>query len=251
MQGRQKGRMRRSPGRKGEEDEQMKLRFAAFLCLIVMCCQTRSGRRFETWNTDGMRWFKGNTHAHARAGESDSTVEAAGRWYKDHGYRFLVITDHSVVTFPHELSSLADSTFLPIPGEEIIGRVTPDDCEISALNIRRPVPPQNDVSVAGALQKIIDAARAENAVPVINHPNFQWRLDRETLSAAERCRLFEVYNAFPGVGNDGDASHPGLERVWDFLLTSGNACTGLRRTTRTPIMAFPRSCRIPDAPGSW
>jgi hypothetical protein len=69
--------------------------------------------------------------------------------------------------------------------------------------------------------------RLENAVPVINHPNYQWRLDGKTILAAERCVLFEVYNAFPGTRNEGDSDHPGLEQVWDFLLTSGKRMYGV------------------------
>ena len=194
-------------------------------CLIMVSCQ--SGRRFETMDTAGMRWFKGVTHTHAGAGESDSSVEAAARWYKDQGYRFLVITDHSIITFPAGLSAMADSAFLPIPGEEITGYGNGDDLEINGLNIRQAVPPRNDSTLSGALQKCIDAVRRENAVPVINHPNYKWRLDQETLSGIERCGLFEVFNAFPGTGNEGDSDHPGLEQVWDFLLTSGKRIYGV------------------------
>jgi hypothetical protein len=199
----------------------MKHRFMPVFCLIVMSCQFGSGRRFETLDTEGMRWFKGVTHTHARAGESDSSVETAARWYKDHGYQFLVITDHSTITFPAGLSALADSSFLPIPGEEITGYGNRDDLEINALNILNAVPPQYDNTIPGALQKCVDAARRQNAVPVINHPNYKWRLDRNVLSGVQGCNLFELYNGFPGTNSEGDADHPGLEQVWDFLLTSG------------------------------
>jgi hypothetical protein len=209
------------------EDEEMKQIFATVFCLIVMSCQSQPGRRFETRDTNGMQWFKGNIHTHAREGESDSPVETVARWYKDHGYRFLVITDHSTITFPEALYGLADSTFLPIPGEEITGYGNRDDLEINGLNLRHAVPPQHDSTLSGALQKCIDAVRRENAVPVINHPNYKWRLDQETLSGVERCGLFEVYNAFPGTGNEGDDGHPGLEQVWDLLLTSGKRFYGV------------------------
>jgi len=205
----------------------MKPRSAAFLCLIMVSCGIRSGRRFEAINTDGMRWFKGNTHAHAREGESDTSVEAVGKWYRDHGYQFLVITDHSTVTFPETLAGLADSTFLAIPGEEITGTADGKDLEINGLNVLDAVPPQNDSTLTAVLQKCVDAVRRQKGVPVINHPNYQWRLDRAVISTVERCGLFEVYNAFPGVGNEGDSGHPGLEQVWDSLLTSGKRIYGI------------------------
>jgi hypothetical protein len=196
----------------------MKYRFVPVFCLIVPFCRFLSGQQFETRDTEGMRWIKGNTHTHARAGESDSSVEHAAQWYKDNGYQFLVITDHSTITFPASLSALADSSFLPIPGEEITGYGNQDDLEINALNILNAVPPLHDGTVSGALQKCVDAVRRENAVPVINHPNYKWRLDRNVLLD---CGLFELYNGFPGTNSEGDNGHPGLEQVWDFLLTSG------------------------------
>jgi hypothetical protein len=196
-------------------------------CMIATFVRPLPGRQFETRDTEGMRWFRGNTHAHAREGESDSPVELAARWYKEHGYRFLVITDHSTVTFPDALSALADSTFLPIPGEEITGYGNRIDFEINALNVRSAVPPQQGSSVSGALQKCVDAVRRLNAVPAINHPNYQWRLDRNALLSVRDCSLFEVYNGFPGTHSEGDGGHPGLEQVWDFLLTSGKRMYGV------------------------
>ncbi len=189
--------------------------------MTLTFCRLLHGQQFETRNTEGMRWFKGVTHTHARAGESDSSVEQAARWYKDNGYQFLVITDHSVITFPDSLYALTDSTFLPIPGEEIIGYGNRVDFEINALNIRHAVPPLHDGTVPGALQKCVDAVRRENAVPVINHPNYKWRLDGNALLGVRDCGLFELYNGFPGTHGEGDDGHPGLESVWDFLLTSG------------------------------
>jgi len=199
----------------------MKYRFVPVFCLIVPASQFLSGQQFETRDTGGMRWVKGITHTHARAGESDSSVEQAAQWYKDNGYQFLVITDHSTITFPAALSALADSSFLPIPGEEITGYGNQDDLEINALNILNAVPPLHDDTVSGALQKCVDTVRLEDAVPVINHPNYKWRLDRNALLSVLDCKLFELFNGFPGTNSEGDDDHPGLEQVWDFLLTSG------------------------------
>ena len=67
-----------------------------------------------------MKWYKGNLHTHAREGESDSSIEYIVNWYAQHGYDFLVLTDHSVITIPETLSAAKDS-FLLVPGEEIIG----------------------------------------------------------------------------------------------------------------------------------
>ncbi|HOA73073.1 MAG TPA: histidinol-phosphatase [Phycisphaerae bacterium] len=43
------------------------------------------------------RWFKGNTHTHTWWSDGDCPPEVAVKWYKDHGYQFLVISDHNVM----------------------------------------------------------------------------------------------------------------------------------------------------------
>ncbi|MBN1895570.1 CehA/McbA family metallohydrolase [bacterium] len=197
-----------------------------FILLFIIYC-TSPRLRFEIRDTAGMRWYKGNTHTHAREGESDSTVPGVAQWYKDRGYSFLVITDHSVVTYPPELTALADSSFLLMPGEEIMGYSGEDLLEINGLNIREAILPWHGETVSTVLQELIDDVRRQNGVPVINHPNFQWRLDRYALSGAENCNLFELYNGCPGTNNEGDENHPGLEEVWDFVLTSGRRMYGI------------------------
>jgi hypothetical protein len=41
------------------------------------------------------RWFKGNTHAHTLNSDGDSTPDDVVRWYREHGYQFLVLTTTS------------------------------------------------------------------------------------------------------------------------------------------------------------
>lgn len=44
------------------------------------------------------RWFKGNTHCHTWWSDGDSPPEYVARWYKEHGYNFLVLSDHNVLS---------------------------------------------------------------------------------------------------------------------------------------------------------
>ncbi|MDM7925535.1 MAG: hypothetical protein QUS35_05915 [bacterium] len=168
-----------------------------------------------------MIWFKGVTHTHARPGETDTTVQAAAMWYKERGYRFLVITDHDTVVFPAAFTEMEDSSFLPIPGEEITAIGGGIDVEISGLNIRKSVPRVTGESVPAALSRSIALVREQGGVPVYNHPNYQWRLGAMDIAAVEDCRLFELFVGFPGVNNEGDSLHPGMEQAWDSLLTAG------------------------------
>jgi hypothetical protein len=43
------------------------------------------------------QWYKGNTHAHSVWSDGSHLPEQVVDWYKQHGYQFLVLTDHNVV----------------------------------------------------------------------------------------------------------------------------------------------------------
>ncbi len=44
------------------------------------------------------RWYKGNTHTHTWWSDGDSPPEVVVKWYKEHGYNFLVLSDHNVLS---------------------------------------------------------------------------------------------------------------------------------------------------------
>lgn len=46
----------------------------------------------------GEQWFKGNTHTHTWWSDGDSPPELAVKWYKDHGYDFLTLSDHNILS---------------------------------------------------------------------------------------------------------------------------------------------------------
>ncbi len=48
------------------------------------------------WTT--AQWYKGNTHTHTWWSDGDSAPEMAVKWYKEHGYHFLVLSDHNVLS---------------------------------------------------------------------------------------------------------------------------------------------------------
>lgn len=43
------------------------------------------------------RWWKGNTHTHTWWSDGDSPPEIASAWYREHGYDFLVLSDHNIM----------------------------------------------------------------------------------------------------------------------------------------------------------
>ena len=45
--------------------------------------------------SDELKWFKGNLHTHTWWSDGDSPPETVTAWYREHGYQFLVLSDHN------------------------------------------------------------------------------------------------------------------------------------------------------------
>lgn len=174
-------------------------------------------------------WYKGNTHTHTLNSDGDSTPDDVVRWYREHGYQFLVLSDHNFLTSVDGLNALhgADEQFLVIKGEEVTDRFEEKSLHINGLDIDTRVLPQGGTSVVDVLQRNVDAIRRENGIPHINHPHFRWSITREELQQVRNNRLFEVFNGHPQVNNIGGGGVPGLEEAWDAILTSGTLLYGI------------------------
>ena len=175
------------------------------------------------------QWFKGNTHTHTLNSDGDSTPDEVVRWYREHGYQFLVLTDHNFVTSVDGLNALhgAAERFLVIKGEEVTDRFGEMSLHINGLDVDAPVTPQGGTSVVDVLQRNVDAIRKENGIPHINHPNFRWSITREELQQVRNNRLLEIFNGHPLVNNAGGGGVPGLEEAWDAILTNGTLLYGI------------------------
>ncbi|MGI9429198.1 MAG: hypothetical protein ACR2NM_11115 [Bythopirellula sp.] len=47
--------------------------------------------------TADQHWYRGNLHTHSHWSDGDDYLEMIALWYRDHGYQFLVFTDHNVL----------------------------------------------------------------------------------------------------------------------------------------------------------
>lgn len=175
--------------------------------------------RFEPVDFGSGRWFKGNTHAHTLESDGDSPPDVVVTWYRNHGYNFLVISDHNVWVDPAKLSHLVDSGFVLVPGEELTTRFGGKPVHVNGLNIPAFIEPRTDTTLLGTIQSNVDAVREVAGVPHINHPNFGWALPQEILAQVSNNRLLEIHNAHPLVHNHGGGDSPGMEAVWDYLLS--------------------------------
>lgn len=179
--------------------------------------------------TPSLRWYKGNTHTHTLNSDGDSTPDDVVKWYREHGYQFLVLTDHNYLTSVEGLNALhgADGKFLVIRGEEVSDRFGDKPIHINGLDLTRVVQPQGGNSVVETIQRNVDAIRAAQGVPHINHPNFRWAITANELRQVRNNKLFEIFNGHPMVNNQGGGGIPGLEEAWDAILSSGVLLYGI------------------------
>lgn len=184
-------------------------------------------RVFEARDFESGRWLKGNTHAHTTESDGDSSPEYVAGWYKDRGYAFLVLSDHNTYTDPAWLADLVDDAFLLIPGEEVTSAFESRPVHVNGLNLPGLVEPRTGETMVATIQNNVDAIREVDGVPHINHPNFRWAFGAEELAQVENDRLLEIYNGHPSVHNDGGGGSPGLEEIWDILLTGGKRIYGI------------------------
>lgn len=176
-----------------------------------------------------LKWYKGNTHTHTLNSDGDSTPDEVVRWYREHGYQFLVLTDHNYLTSVDGLNALhgANEKFLVIRGEEITDEFGGKPIHINSLFPEQLALPQGGKSVLDTMQRDVDAIRAARGVPHINHPNFHWAITAEELQQLQNDKLFEIYNGHPQVNNLGGGGRPGLEKMWDLILQNGKLLYGV------------------------
>lgn len=104
---------------------------------------------------------------------------------------------------------------------------------INVTNPRDFVQPVEADNAIAIMQQTVDAViaqRNKTGQPMIahlNHPNFRWGITPEELMQVKGERFFEVYNGHPGVNNEGDATHLGMDALWDAVLTRRLAELGL------------------------
>jgi hypothetical protein len=174
-------------------------------------------------------WFKGNLHTHTLNSDGDSTPDDVVRWYREHGYNFVTITDHNYLTNVDGLNAIhgAADKFLVIEGEEVTDRFGEKPIHVNGLSPDSFIKPPGGTSVVNMVQNMVDAIRKAGGAPSINHPNFGWAISGDELAQVQRTRIFEVFNGHPTVNNLGGGGVPGLEEVWDRILSSGKLLYGI------------------------
>ena len=115
--------------------------------------------------------------------------------------------------------------FIMIQGEEISDRSQGKPVHMNATNLKEVIQPLGGATVRQAIENNLRAVQDQaqrigrEILVHVNHPNFGYALTAEDLAAVLEERYFEVYNGHPGVAHEGDAHHPGVERLWDIANT--------------------------------
>jgi len=176
-----------------------------------------------------LHWYKGNTHTHTLNSDGDSTPDDVVRWYREHRYQFLILSDHNFLTSVDGLNALhgADEQFLVIKGEEVSDRAGSKPIHINGLDVSTTVEAQHGTSVVDVIQRNVDAIRKAGGIAHVNHPNYEWAISADELQQVERTRLFELFNGHHLVNNLGGGGVPGMEEVWDRMLSSGKVMYGI------------------------
>lgn len=199
-----------------------------FLCVvaaipIAVCAQAQQPR-----------WYKGNTHTHTINSDGDSAPDTVVRWYKEHGWNFVVLSDHTsanrgVLTPTEGVNSLfaLPGTFLVMDGVEVTDRVENAQVHLIGVGVREAVLAKGGATRLEALQTDARAIRAAGGVPHINHPNWVWSLTAQDLIAATEAKHFELMNGHSGVNNFGGGGTPSTEEMWDQVLSTGRVLYGL------------------------
>jgi hypothetical protein len=196
------------------------------LSLVLTALVVAAASKDRAPAAGGKKWYRGNTHCHTvLCGHADSTPEAVAKWYLDHGYQFLCLSEHNRFIDPATVALPPDrrQDFILVPGEEVTGTKV----HMTALNTRGLVIPTEHPRNVQTIQAYADRTRAAGGVPVVNHPNFGWALTDADIRPVKHCRLFELYNGHPAVHNEGDAQHASTEAIWDALLSDGMVMYGV------------------------
>lgn len=195
-----------------------------FPAVLVVALATLASPGAAQSPASALTWYRGNLHTHTINSDGDSSPWELVAWYKRNGYQFLAITDHNTFTDPAPFDSNPNDNFLLLGAEEVTNEKT---VHVNAIGISRVIPAQRGSAVTEILQASIDAIRAQDAVALINHPNFRWAFTAKDMLPLKGTVLLEIASGHPAVNHSGDGRVAATEQMWDQLLSAGMRVFGV------------------------
>jgi hypothetical protein len=170
---------------------------------------------------DVAQFQRGNLHTHSTRSDGHQSPEEVAAWYRDHGYQFLVLSEHDVLIDTTDLATMEAPGFVMIPGEEISDLGDDKPVHVLALCIDEQIPSGHFPDARSALLDAVTAVRRGGGWPVVNHPNFKWALTTSDVAALPGDYALEISSGHPDVNTLGNGVRPSHEALWDELLARG------------------------------
>ncbi len=172
-------------------------------------------------------WLRGNTHVHTIHSDGTATPDRVARWYREHDYDFVVITDHDLRTPVAALNARygTPGQFLVLPGVEVTDRFDGRPVHLNGVNVTATVLPQGGGGVVEIINRDARSIKVVGGLPIINHPNGLLRaaLTADDLSAVGEASHFEICCA----DYRGGSGHPSTDELWDAVLSTGRLLYGV------------------------
>lgn len=173
-------------------------------------------------------WVRGNTHAHSTISDGDVSPEEVAKWYKNHGYQFVFLTDHYSIAPEKIFASLSSEKFVVIPGYELnarndLGRFAVHGNALGTTKIIKPVEVK---SITATLLNMRRTVVQAGGIFQINHPSFSV-LDTQAITRIPGPTLIEIYNHGVAMSQYGILGNAAFEQTWDEGLTAGRQLYGV------------------------
>ncbi len=155
-------------------------------------------------------FYKGNLHCHSIHSDGSLTPEALKAAYQQHGYQFLLYSDHNVNT---DFRALNEENFIALQGFEgnlIVPMTPPPHKEFHLLFLKTPdrdmggrafqpyahlqhVPQPLYDGTRACVQAYVKAQQARGYMAIFNHPYWSFN-DEEDIACLEGLLGLEIYN---------------------------------------------------------
>jgi predicted metal-dependent phosphoesterase TrpH len=216
---------------------------------VLIVTLSQLGASTELFGAEGL-WVKGNTHAHTTLSDGNATAEEVVRWYEDHGYQFLVLTDHDKTAPMALFDRHSDAGFVVIPGVELSAtrKFGEFNVHINAIGIRGPMAPLTKPDIREALIANMEMIARAGAIAQLNHPSFHLR-DPNAISAVSGTFLMEVYNHSTRSDTYAPIGQPLYEHAYEAALTAGKRAYAIATDDTHDYRVF--GPKRPNPGGGW
>ncbi|MFQ6096880.1 MAG: CehA/McbA family metallohydrolase [Armatimonadota bacterium] len=172
--------------------------------------------QIDWWDDQEANWYRGNLHTHTSESDGRRSPEEACRWFHEHGYDFVQLTDHMKVVSGEPYCS---ESFLAITSCELHGARSElgHPLHILALGLQEHVMLEAEDDALTMVRKVREAG----AEVIVAHPYWSG-LTLNDLLPLEDIIGIEVWNTTCSLLNGKGTSNA----VWDDLLVRGRRLLG-------------------------